>query len=52
MIGTSELLLIFVVAVVFLGPEKLPELARSLAEAINEFKKAVDELEEGDGLAG
>ncbi|MBN2015111.1 MAG: twin-arginine translocase TatA/TatE family subunit [Candidatus Altiarchaeota archaeon] len=52
MIGTLELLLIFIMAVILFGPEKLPELARSLAEAVNEFKKAVDDLLEDDDLAG
>lgn len=45
MIGTSELILIFIIALLFLNPKKLPEVARSLAKAIKEFRKALDEDE-------
>ena len=43
-IGTSELLVILVVALVVFGPRKLPELGRSLGRSINEFKRASDDL--------
>ncbi len=43
-IGFSEALLIFLVALVVLGPERLPEVGRFLAKITLEFKKAVDEL--------
>jgi len=39
-IGWSELLLIIIIALLLFGPRKLPELARSMGEAINEFRKA------------
>ncbi|MEM2918240.1 MAG: twin-arginine translocase TatA/TatE family subunit [Candidatus Altiarchaeota archaeon] len=45
MIGTSELILVFIIALLFLNPKKLPEVARSLAKAIKEFRKAVGENE-------
>ncbi len=35
-----ELLIIFVIILLLLGPKKLPELARGLGEAIREFRKA------------
>ncbi len=44
-IGTSELLVIFVIALVVFGPRRLPELGRSLGRTINEFKKASSELQ-------
>jgi TatA/E family protein of Tat protein translocase len=43
-IGTGELLVIFVLALLVFGPRKLPELGKSLGRAINEFKKASSEL--------
>lgn len=43
-LGAGELLLIFVIAVLFLGPKKLPELAKGLGQAVREFQKARDEM--------
>jgi TatA/E family protein of Tat protein translocase len=43
-IGVPELIVIFVIALIFFGPKKLPELGRSLGRSINEFKKASNEL--------
>ena len=40
MIGTPELIAIIVAALFLFGPQKLPELARSLGSAMGEFKKA------------
>ena len=40
MIGTAELIAIIVAALFLFGPQKLPELARSLGSAMGEFKKA------------
>ena len=44
-IGTPELLVIFVIALVVFGPRRLPELGRSLGRTINEFKRASAELQ-------
>ena len=38
-IGTTELLVILVVALLVLGPKKLPEIARSLGRTLAEFKR-------------
>jgi Tat protein translocase TatB subunit len=43
-IGFEELLLILVIALVVLGPDKLPDIARALGRAYAEFKRATDEL--------
>jgi sec-independent protein translocase protein TatA len=40
MIGAPELITILIAALFLFGPQKLPELARSLGGAIGEFKKA------------
>ncbi len=45
-IGTSELLLIGLVALIIFGPRKLPELARMLGKARNEFKRTTDDFKE------
>jgi TatA/E family protein of Tat protein translocase len=43
-VGTTELLLILVVALMIFGPRKLPELSRSLGKGLGEFKRASDEF--------
>lgn len=43
-IGTAELLLIGLVALIIFGPRKLPEFARMLGKARNEFKRTTDEF--------
>ncbi len=45
-IGTSELLLICLVALIIFGPRKLPELARMLGKARNEFRRTTDDFKE------
>ena len=44
-IGMPELIVIFVVALVVFGPSKLPDIGKSLGEAIRGFKKSVNETE-------
>jgi TatA/E family protein of Tat protein translocase len=43
-IGMPELIVIFLVALLFFGPRKLPELGRSLGKSLGEFKRATREL--------
>jgi Tat protein translocase TatB subunit len=43
-IGTGELLLLLVIALIVLGPERMPKLARDLGRALAEFRKTSDEL--------
>ena len=40
-IGLQELIIIFVVALLVIGPEKLPEFSRTLGKWVNEIKKGV-----------
>lgn len=41
-LGAGELFLIFFIALIFLGPKKLPGLARSMGQSIKEFQKALN----------
>jgi sec-independent protein translocase protein TatB len=43
-IGISELILILAIALIFLGPKRLPELARSLGKGLNEFRRAASDI--------
>jgi TatA/E family protein of Tat protein translocase len=43
-LGMQELLLILAVALLVLGPKKLPEIARALGKATREFRRATDDL--------
>ena len=43
-LGFSEMLVIFIVALLVFGPKKLPELGKSLGKGIREFRRATDEL--------
>jgi TatA/E family protein of Tat protein translocase len=43
-LGTTELLVILVVALVLFGPRKLPEMTRKFGKSLNEFKRAGDEF--------
>jgi len=45
-IGMPELLLILGLALIVLGPKKLPELARALSKGLAEFRRATDELKD------
>lgn len=40
-LGTGEIILIVVVALLIFGPKKLPQLGRSVGESIRGFKQAI-----------
>lgn len=54
-IGLPELILIMAIALIVVGPEKLPELAKTLARQMVELKRAAnalkDSLQEDDNLS-
>ena len=43
-IGMTELMVIFVIGLLVLGPKRLPELARSLGRTLAEFRRASTDL--------
>jgi Tat protein translocase TatB subunit len=43
-IGMTELMVIFVIGLVVLGPKRLPELARSLGRSLAEFRRASNDV--------
>jgi sec-independent protein translocase protein TatA len=43
-IGMPELIIIMVIALIVIGPQKLPDLAKSLGKGLAEFKKATDDF--------
>lgn len=45
-LGFGEILIIAIVALVIFGPSKLPEMGRSVGNAIREFKKATTAITE------
>ncbi|MFA5073679.1 MAG: TatA/E family twin arginine-targeting protein translocase [Nitrospirota bacterium] len=45
-LGFPELVLILVIALVVLGPKKLPELGRTIGKALSELKKASDSFQD------
>ncbi len=45
-LGMPELIVILVIALIILGPSKLPDIARALGRGFAEFKKATDEFQD------
>ena len=51
-IGPTELIVILGIALLVLGPKRLPELARSLGRGLAEFRRATSEVTEEFRNAG
>jgi sec-independent protein translocase protein TatA len=45
-IGMPELIIIMVIALIVIGPQKLPDLARSLGKGLAEFKRAAEDFKQ------
>jgi sec-independent protein translocase protein TatA len=46
-IGVPELLIVLVIALIVLGPKKLPEVGRSLGKGMREFKDSISGITDG-----
>lgn len=44
LLGAWEILLVLVVALIVLGPEKLPEVARKLARVVGQLRRIADDV--------
>jgi TatA/E family protein of Tat protein translocase len=49
-LGFQEIIIILVVALLIIGPRKLPDLAKSLGKAFREFKHATDDIKQNFDL--
>lgn len=49
-IGLWEILLVLVVALIIFGPNKLPEMGRSIGNGLKEFRKATRDLKDSISL--
>jgi len=47
-VGVTELIIILAIVLIIFGAGKLPKIAKSIGEAIKEFKKATKEKESGE----
>ncbi len=45
-IGMPELIVILVIALIVIGPQKLPDLARSLGKGLAEFRRATEDFKQ------
>ena len=43
-IGPLEILVVSVIALIVFGPQRLPEIARSVGKALNEFKRQASDI--------
>jgi sec-independent protein translocase protein TatA len=44
-LGMSELVVIFVIVLVFFGPRRFPEIARSMGSAMREFRRSLNQIQ-------
>lgn len=51
-IGLPELIIIMVIALIIIGPSKLPDLAKALGRGMAEFRKATQEIKDSLDLNG
>ena len=44
--GTGEIILVLALALIFIGPEKLPQIATALGKIVRQIRRAVDEIKD------
>ncbi|MDA1001581.1 MAG: twin-arginine translocase TatA/TatE family subunit [bacterium] len=49
-IGMTELIVILVVALIVIGPKRLPEVAKSIGRSLRDFKRATSDLQDSISL--
>ena len=47
-VGPLELIVVLIIALIVLGPQRLPDVARSLGRGMREFRSALDRPDEDD----
>jgi len=47
-VGPLELIVVLIIALIVLGPQRLPDVARSLGRGMREFRSALDRPDEED----
>src|SRR5947208_8330362 len=45
-VGPSELIVIFLVALIVVGPKRLPEIGRTIGKSLREFRRATDDFKQ------
>lgn len=50
-LGFGEILLILALALIFVGPNKLPDIAKALGKGYGEFRRYMDELKDSVNVA-
>ena len=46
MFGSTEILFIVIIALFLFGPDKIPEIARTLGKVMGDFKRAMKDVED------
>jgi sec-independent protein translocase protein TatA len=49
-VGPLELIVVLIIALIVLGPQRLPDVARSLGKGMREFRSALDRPDEDDEM--
>src|SRR5512146_86389 len=51
-IGPGELIIVLVIALIVVGPGKLPDVGSALGKSIKEFRKAASDVQEATSMTG